>query len=66
MKEKKDIKIVIGKRVITRDTIFRRKKEFRKIQARMPFEKKIEYLVQLQKIYASLKKGKKDITVWKI
>lgn len=65
MKRKKDIKIAIGKRVVTRDKLFKKKEEFHRVQARMPFEEKIEVLVLLQKIYSSLKK-RKDITVWKI
>ncbi|MCM8762733.1 MAG: hypothetical protein NC929_05405 [Candidatus Omnitrophica bacterium] len=65
MKKGKDVKIVIGKRVITRDELFKKKEEFHRAQARMPFEEKIAVLVRLQKIYASLKRGK-GITVWKI
>lgn len=65
MNRKRDIKIVIGKRVITRDILFKKKEEFHKAQAKMPFEERISALVELQKIARSLKNGK-NIFVWKI
>lgn len=65
MKKKKEIKILIGKKVITRDTIFKNKERFKKKQAKMPFKEKIWALIKLQKIASSIKKDK-DIIIWKI
>ncbi|HOK57320.1 MAG TPA: hypothetical protein PKV21_05140 [bacterium] len=60
----KEIKICINGKVIKREDIFKRKDIFHKEQAKLPFEKKIEILVTLQKIARNVK-GKKGI-VWKI
>lgn len=60
----KEIRIKIGKdRIVTREEIFRKKGEFHREQARLPFPEKIRILVELQKIARSIKgKG----IVWEI
>lgn len=56
-------KIVIGNKIITRKELFEEQEKFRKARARMPFEKKIKALIDLQKI--AFKWGKrKDIIIW--
>ena len=50
--------------VISREELFRRKEEFHREQARLPFEEKIEILVKLQKIAAEIKHD--PSLVWKI
>lgn len=64
-RDNKDLKIVIGKRIITRDILFKNKEKFHKAQSKMPFEEKIALLVKLQRIAASIKKDR-NITIWKI
>jgi hypothetical protein len=53
-----------GKTSTVRKTIFRQKKEFHQMQARLSFAEKIRILVELQKIARNIKK--KDIFVWQI
>ncbi len=49
-----ETRIVVGdNRVIRRSDLFQRKDEFRKKQARLPFEEKIRILVRLQGIAKS-------------
>jgi len=59
----KDKKIVIGNRIISREELFREKEKSRRDRSRMPFEKKIKALAELQKIARGWG-GKKDVIVW--
>ena len=54
-----------GNRILTRKELFKRKEEFHKEQANLPFEEKIRILVQLQKMAKNIKK-KSGQTIWKI
>ena len=56
-------KIIIGDKTITREELFEGKEKFRRVQAGMPFEKKIKALVELQKIAYSWG-GKRDVIIW--
>ncbi|MCM8832184.1 MAG: hypothetical protein NC918_08340 [Candidatus Omnitrophica bacterium] len=58
-------KIVIGKKVYTRQKLFKKEEEIRKKDAKLPFEEKIKILVELQKLAYSWG-NKKDVIVWKI
>ncbi len=58
-------KIVIGKKVYTRQELFKKEEETRKKDAKLPFEEKIKILVELQKLAYSWG-NKKDVIVWKI
>jgi len=58
-------KIIIGNKIITREELFEKKERFRKEQAKLSFEGKIEALVSLQEIAYSWGE-KKDVIVWKL
>lgn len=67
-KKAEETRIVIrGSRAITRRDLFKKKEEFHKEQAKLPFEEKIKILIRLQKIVNSIQKGlnKKHI-IWEI
>ena len=57
-------RVIIGGKIMTRDELFEKKEQFRKIQAGMPFEEKIKALIGLQKI-AHGWGGKKDVIIWR-
>jgi hypothetical protein len=57
-------KIVIGDKTLTKEELFKEKEDFRKEQAKLPFEEKIKVLIDLQKIAYSWGE-KKDVIVWK-
>ncbi len=67
-----ETRIVVGdNRVITRGDLFEKKGQFRKEQARLPFEEKIRILVRWQEIarsaQASLRPGASQTrTVWRL
>lgn len=46
-------------KIITRRQLFKKKKEFHREQAKLPFEEKIEILLNLQKIVNSIKKHRR-------
>lgn len=48
--------ITKGNRIITRKDLFKKKKEFHRGQARLPFEEKIKLLMRLQKIANEIKR----------
>lgn len=53
---KNNSKIMMSrKRMITRQELFEKKKEFHRKQARLPFEEKIRILIRLQRIASSIK-----------
>ncbi|HOL22523.1 MAG TPA: hypothetical protein PLQ41_06705 [bacterium] len=54
MEKKQKIMTHRGK-FITRDGIFKRKEEFHKKQAKLPFEEKIKILMELQEIADNIK-----------
>lgn len=54
-----DIKISMKGRIITRRDLFKKKEEFHREQAKLPFEEKIKIFVQLQKIAKNVSKLKK-------
>lgn len=67
-KKTEETRIVIrGSREITRRDLFKKKEEFHREQAKLPFEEKIKILIRLQKIVNSIQKGlnKKHI-IWDI
>jgi len=47
------------------ENVFRRKRERRRLLAKLPFEKKIEILVELQKAAAEIRKDSRHV-VWPI
>lgn len=58
-------RIVIGDKIITRKELFERKRKFRKIKARISFEKKINMLRALQET-AHNWGGMKDVLIWRL
>lgn len=67
MASKSDTIVLYNKKLVTK--IFKQKKTLHRQQARLPIEKKIKLLVQLQKITLTIrpKRGKKDKrTVWQL
>jgi len=68
IKKKGDMKIITkGGKLITRKKLFAEKELFHKQLAKLPFERKIRMLVQLQKITDSiLRLPKKKQIAWKI
>ena len=53
------MKIIIkDNRIVTRQDLFKKKEEFHREQANLPFEEKIKILVQLQKIASNIEKIK--------
>ncbi len=68
MRRDKDIGIVIqGKRIITREDLFKAKERFHKEQAKLPFEEKIRIVVELQKIANNIRKpSERPGIVWDI
>lgn len=56
-------KILIGKKIWTREELFKEEEKSRKKYAEMPFEKKIEALVELQKFACSWGR-KKNVSIW--
>lgn len=54
-------------RIITRSDLFKKKEEFHKEQAKLPFEEKIKILVNLQKIANTIRRPQgKEQMVWEI
>jgi len=61
-KKTEEIKIIMnGNRVITRRDLFKKKEEFHREQAKLPFEEKIKILVQLQEIANNIQKSVKSL-----
>ncbi|MEW6096961.1 MAG: hypothetical protein AB1567_10650 [bacterium] len=58
-------KIVIGKRILTKEELFKEKEKFRKERAKLLFDEKIKALVQLQQLALSWG-NKKDVIIWRI
>lgn len=58
--------ITRGGRIITRNGLFKKKEEFHKRQAKLPFAEKIKIVIKLQKIASGIKPTRKDESVWKI
>jgi hypothetical protein len=59
--------LIRDKKIITREYLFRKKDEFHKNQAKLPFEEKIKILVELQKIATSIPHShSKKSLVWNI
>lgn len=67
-KKDEDIKIIMKNgKVVTRSDLFKKKEDFHKEQAKLPFEEKIKILVNLQKIANSIKRSKeKQEMIWKM
>lgn len=67
-KKDEDIKIIMKNgKVVTRSGLFKKKEDFHKEQAKLPFEEKIKILVNLQKIANSIKGSKeKQEMIWKM
>lgn len=67
-KKDEDIKIIMKNgKVVTRRDLFKKKEDFHKEQAKLPFEEKIKILVNLQKIANSIKRSKeKQEMIWKM
>ncbi len=68
MRRNEDKKIVFSnQKVLTRKKLFKRKNDFHREHALLPFEEKIKILVKLQKLVNSVKKssGIKRY-IWKI
>lgn len=58
-------KIVIGKKILTKEELFKEKEKFRKERAKLLFDEKIKALVQLQQL-ALIWGNKKDVIIWRI
>jgi len=60
-KKDEDMKIIIKNgKIVTRSDLFKKKEDFHREQAKLPFEEKIKILVNLQKIANSIRRsGKK-------
>jgi len=58
-------KIVIGDRVLRREDLFQGEERARRERAKLPFEQKIEILVQLQRLAYGWGR-QKDVIIWEI
>ena len=58
-------KIAIGDRVLRREDLFQGEERARRERAKLPFEQKIEILVQLQRLAYGWGR-QKDVIIWEI